>query len=91
MAMSFYDLIAEYPDEKSAERYFAALRWPNGVRCPECGSADILRGKQKKRRRQLWYCHACKKMFSVTSGTVMDSTKLPLRKWLLAYHLMGSA
>jgi transposase-like protein len=92
MAVSFYDLIAEIPDEKSAERYFIEQRWPGGrVACPECGSGDVLRGRQKKRRRQLWYCHGCKHQFSVTSGTIMESTKLPLRKWILAYHIMGAS
>lgn len=30
-------------------------------------------------------------MFSVTSGTVMDNTKLPLRKWLFAFHMIGAS
>ena len=61
--------------------------------CPLCGTDDVLRGTQEKRRRQLWYCHnpACDTQFSVTSGTVMEFTKLPLRKWLLAFHLIGSS
>jgi transposase-like protein len=91
MGMSFYDIVAEIPDEKSAEKYFAALRWPNGVHCPKCGSPEVIRGKQKKRKRQLWYCRPCKHMFSVTSGTVMESTKIPLRKWILGYHIMGGS
>jgi hypothetical protein len=45
----------------------------------------------KNRRRKLFCCRACKHMFSVTSGTIMDSTKLPLRKWLIAYHMMGAS
>jgi len=89
--VSFYDLTEQYPDEASAIRYFEAKRWPNGARCPGCGSADVLRGRQEKRRRQLWYCHGCRDQFSVTSGTVMNSTKLPLRKWLFAFHLMGAS
>ena len=30
-------------------------------------------------------------MFSVTSGTVMEATKLPLRKWMIAYHFIGAS
>ena len=45
------------------------------------------------RHRQLFYCHndKCGVQFSVTSGTIMEQTKLPSRKWLLAFHLMGAS
>lgn len=80
----------------SNEASFYALtaqRWPMGVACPKCGTADVLRGTQPGRNRQLWYCHnpECKTQFSVTSGTVMEFSKLPLRKWLLAFHLMSAS
>lgn len=91
---SFYSLTERYPDEASAEAYFIKHRWPGGkVHCPKCGTVDATRGTQKKRRRQLWYCQdkACGHMFSVTSGTIMEDTKLPLRKWLLAFHMMGAS
>lgn len=89
--LSFFDLTERYPNEASAIRYFEEQRWPNGVKCPACSSKDVLRGKQEQRRRQLWYCHGCDYMFSVTSGTVMEHTKLPLRKWLLAFHIIGAS
>lgn len=88
---SFYALTERYPDEKSAIKYFEKKRWPDGVTCPLCKSDKVLRGRQKKRNRQLWYCHGCDTQFSVTSGTIMEDTKLPLRKWLLAFHLMGAS
>lgn len=90
--VSFFQLTAQYPDEASAERYFQAHRWPGGVTCPKCKSSNVLRGTQD-RNRQLWYCRSetCGRQFSVTSGTVMDSTKIPLRKWLLAFHLVGAS
>jgi transposase-like protein len=88
---SFYSLTERYPDEASAVAYFEGRRWPKGVRCPSCGSAEVVRGTQTKRVRQLWYCRGCDGQFSVTSGTIMEFTKLPLRKWLLAFHLMGAS
>lgn len=91
MSESFFELTERYPDETSAIRYFEQKRWPKGVACPACTSKDVLRGVQKKRRRQLWYCHQCDYQFSVTTGTVMESTKLPLRKWLLAFHMIGAS
>ena len=88
--LSFFALTAQYPDEASAERYFTAQRWPGGVKCPRCGSSNVQRGTQPGRNRQLWTCE-CRRQFSVTSGTVMADTKIPLRKWLLAFHLMGAS
>lgn len=91
--LSFFALTAQYPDEASAEQYFTRQRWPHGVNCPRCGSVDVLRGTQPGRNRQLWHCRAkpCGRQFSVTCGTVMADTKIPLRKWLLAFHLIGAS
>lgn len=72
----------------NADRLFEARRWPNGPRCPRCGADDATRGTQTKRRRQVWYClndADCGAMFSVTSGTLLENTKLPLQTWLLAF------
>lgn len=87
---TLFDLTARYPDEESAVRYFEGLRWPTGARCPECKVADVARGNTE-RRRQVWYCRKCGVQFTVTMGTVMEDTKLPLRKWLLAFHLIGAS
>jgi len=75
---SFYDLTERYSDEAGAVRYFEERRWPSGVSCPKCGTPEVARGVQTMRRRQLWYCHnpVCEHMFSVTSGTIMEFTKL---------------
>ena len=87
---TLFDLTARYPDEESAVRYFESLRWPKGPRCLSCKTADVVRG-QTERRRQIWHCRKCGEQFTVTMGTVMEDTKLPLRKWLLAFHLIGAS
>jgi len=87
---TLYELTSRYPDEESAVRYFESLRWPGGARCPECKAGDVARGNTE-RRRQVWYCRKCGVQFTVTMGTVMENTKLPLRKWLLAFHLIGAS
>lgn len=87
---SLYQILEQYPDEQSAERYFTERRWPNGVCCTKCNSADAYDCRAKRRLTQ-WKCRACAHKFTVTSGTVMEGTKLPLRKWLIAYHEIGGA
>jgi len=88
--LSFFELTARYPDEESAIAYFESRRWPDGVRCLGCGSASVY-NCQAKRRLPLYKCPSCGKQFTVTSGTVMNGTHLPLRAWLFAFHMMGGA
>ena len=60
------------------------LRWPDGIRCPNCGHDKISRIYD---RGQL-DCNSCRYRFSVTVGTVMHDSHLPLRKWFVATFLM---
>ncbi len=92
-ALSLFELTERHPDEASAIAHFEELRWGaklKGAHCPDCGSVDVLRTKAN-RRLPLWVCHDCKYQFTVTSGTIMDHTMLPLRKWLFAFHIIGGS
>ena len=60
------------------------LRWPNGVACIRCGSVSI----SEIEARGQFDCNACRYQFSVTAGTIMHDSHLPLRKWFLAIYLM---
>jgi len=78
-------------DETKAREHLEALRWPNGPGCRHCGSADPTRIKKlagKSTRPGVYKCNECEKPFSVTVGTAMERSKIPLNKWLLAMHLM---
>ena len=93
---SMYDVLNEHPDEESAERYFVKQRWPNGIRCPKCDCDKVYDARMRRssrRRKTMWKCanQKCAHKFTVTSGTVMEGTKLPLRKWMAAYHEIGGA
>lgn len=88
--LTLFELTERYPDEASAVAYFEAHRWPNGPHCPDCGSTAIY-DCRAKRRLPLLKCRDCGEQFTVTSGTVMEHTMLPLRKWLIAFHLLGGS
>ena len=78
--------------EKQARRYLEKVRWPNGPVCPHCGSgkkAYLLKGKST--RPGVYSCATCRRQFTITIGTVMENTHLPLRTWLMAFSLMCSA
>jgi len=86
----FIEWLAMYPDEDSAVRYLEKVRWPNGPHCPKCNTAEVRIGATRNRRRH-WYCPKCRLRFTVTVGTVMESTKIPLRSWLVCMHMMAGA
>ena len=76
----------QFPDDTAAVDFVEKRRWGNNPRCPHCGFPSTYRvrsGKPMSHR-----CRDCKRYFSVKTGTVMAETKLPVRTWLLAIHLI---
>ncbi len=81
-----------FHNEDAARAYFEALHWPQGPVCPHCGvvnEATALKGDAH--RPGLYKCRACEEQFSVTVGTVMESSHVPLNKWALAFRLMAGS
>ncbi|MDD9994143.1 MAG: IS1595 family transposase [Dehalococcoidia bacterium] len=87
--MSAIELFELFPNEQSAHRWFENLRWPDGQRtCPRCTSGRTKRVKGRK--PMPFWCSDCRSYFSVKVGTIMESSKLPLRKWVVALYLMNT-
>jgi transposase-like protein len=81
-----------YTDEAEARKHLEAIQWPDGPVCPHCGvvgEATLLEGKST--RPGVYKCRPCQQPFSVTVGTVMERSKIPLTKWLLATELLTSS
>jgi transposase-like protein len=94
--MAISDIIQNraFTDDDAARQALEAIRWPDSPYCPHCGNADqdkIAKGEGKAHRAGLYYCAACNGQFTVTVGTVMERSKIPLSKWLFAMHLMGAS
>ena len=82
--MSVVQLMDMFPDEDAAHGWFAEQRWGKaGRHCPRCGSVET---KPSKRLHTFW-CQDCKERFSVRTGTVLEESRLPLRKWAIAIYL----
>ncbi len=81
-----------FHDEDAARAHLEALRWPNGPVCPHCGGTRVHRLQGKSHRKGLFQCNnpECFQAFTVTVKSVMERSKLPLAKWVLAYHLMAA-
>jgi transposase-like protein len=72
--------------DEEAERTFKAVRWPDTAGepvCPHCGTLDAYECRRPKGALR-FRCSACRKDFSITSGTLFASHKLPLRGYLAA-------
>lgn len=80
------------PDEAAAIAFVEESIWGDEPRCPRCGREDsVYPVKNGKATAKSHRCRKCKRYFSVRKGTVMEGTKVPLQKWLIAIHLMLSA
>jgi transposase-like protein len=70
--------------DEEAERAFIRVRWPSGApSCYRCG-CEIVYDCRKANGAPRWRCKACRKDFSVTSGTIFAFHKMPLRNYLAA-------
>ena len=83
---------ARFTNPEAARKHLEKLLWQDGRPCPHCGILDastLLKGKST--RPGVYWCNACQAPFSVTVGTVMERSKIPLNIWLYATHLLSSS
>lgn len=83
--MDLIKLFDTFNTDTKCREYLERLRWPHGPVCPKCGTineASPIKGRGK------WHCRPCGHHFSVTAGTIMHDSHLPLRKWFAAIFLM---
>ena len=74
-----------YPDEEACRKAWFAWRWPEGFKCPRCAATQY----SEIRERQLLQCRSCRYQTSLIAGTVLQGTKLPMRVWFRAMHLLA--
>ncbi len=84
-----------FHNEDKARGALEAELWPEGPICRHCGNADPdkiakIEGKKHSHRPGLYYCNECDSQFTVTVGTVLERSKIPLTKWLMAAHMFNS-
>ena len=86
--ISIIQLFDMFPDEETARQWFEETRWPNGRACGKCGS---VRTSEASHAKMPYWCTDCRSYFSVKTGTVMQSSNLSLRKWLVAIYAMTTS
>ena len=87
--MSLIEFLALYGEESQCAAALEHWRWPEGFVCPRCQGRDHYRVQHEG--RSLFQCRSCRHQCSLTAGTLMDSSKLPLRLWFLAIYLISQA
>ena len=76
-----------FPDEACCAAFLVRRRWPNGFVCPGCAGR---RAAALKSRAYTYECSNCGRQTSITAGTAMHRTRLPLTTWFWAAHLMAT-
>ncbi|HEX4038062.1 MAG TPA: IS1595 family transposase [Acidobacteriaceae bacterium] len=82
------DAILYFSDPGRCREYMIALRWPDGVECPRCGSANVLFLEKYNR----WHCREKhpSPQFTLKTGTVMEDSAIGLEKWLPGFWLLAN-
>ena len=85
-ARGFHKMFA---DDEVAEQWFIQHRWPDGVRCPHCGSDKVRRDARK---RSPFRCgtKGCYRRFSVKHGTFMEHSNITYWEWVYAIYLLST-
>src|ERR1700682_1407674 len=86
-ARSLTEFQRAFPDEASCAAFLFERRWPGGFVCPVCGKD---RAAALKSRAYTYECSDCGRQTSITAGTALHRTKLPLTVWFWAAHLMST-
>ena len=82
--ITLIELAEMFPDETAARVWFESRVWPNGRVCPRCEGERTI---EASHARMPYWCPACREYFSVRTGTVLERSKVPLRKWVYAIYL----
>ena len=77
---TFEEFLGWFSSEEDCAKYVEWIRWPQGYGCPACGGTKAWRTE-----RGLLHCQGCQRQSSVTTGTVFEDSRKPLRLW---FHVM---
>ena len=88
--MSIKQAVRRFGDEQRTERLFINARWPDGIRCPRCGTDKVSERKTKPDAPRQWRCKGkpARHDFSVKTDTLMHSSNLKLGDWALAIYIL---
>ena len=83
--MSLIEIMARFPDEQAAREWFEAVVWGGERCCWHCGAMNTK--PVPKAKPMPYWCPDCRSYFSVRTGTVLEKSRVALRKWAIAIYL----
>jgi transposase-like protein len=85
---TFLEAVRYFSDAENCFNFLVALRWPHGVKCPQCGSKKVTFLQNAK----LWKCRNAhpKQKFSIKVGTIFEDSPIGLDKWFPAMWLAAN-
>lgn len=90
--LTLMEVMRRFSTEEAARIYMEALRWPKGPVCPHCGNTErisrIAPNPDAKVRPGLCRCGKCLQQFTVTVGTVLEDSHIPINKWMVVFYMM---
>jgi len=80
------EIMKTFPDEQSCINHLRNIRWKNGDYCPHCGGNKVYHFTDNRNHK----CSICLRRFSIKVGTIFEESKISVRKWFMAIHLISS-
>ncbi len=87
--ISIVQLLRMFPTQDGCIEWLEKVRWNGEPTCAHCGAMDKI-GRPASKPHTYW-CGHCRKYFTVTTGTIMHSTKTPLQNWIVAIYSVMTA
>ena len=79
------------PTNRAVDQWLIGDRWPDGPRCPDCGSSDVAAEMPQFDENETWFrCADCRRFFTVRTNHFTADPDISCRHWLLAIRLMVS-
>ena len=90
--ISVFDFFnAIFPSKENGREFLEKELWSNKPKCPFCKQEKKSRIWTSTTNKGLYKCKDCRKNFTVTKGTIFESSKIDLRKWIYAIYLIVTA
>lgn len=87
----FLDFAIKFSTDAACRELLEKRRWPDGPICPRCGETRHYKLKGKSTRPGVYKCAGCLKPYTVTVGTFMEGTHIPLPRWFAAMYWMAAS
>ena len=88
--MSLIEIIALFPDDDAAGKWFEGVRWGGKPSCPYCGSLDVLTGAKHKTMPFRCREKECRRRFSVRTKSAMEASNIGYQKWAIAFYIFAT-